>query len=124
MADELRALEHDLRDAADEVTDGAYGVVKKAAVNVKRDWRRNARHSSGTHARAYPFSITFDISQPGLDHVTAVVGPDHAKKQGELGVILEFGSPTSPPHNDGGRAMREEEPRFEKALRALAEDAL
>lgn len=124
MADELYRLERDLRDASDEVKDGAHGVVKKGALNVKNDWRKNARQTAPPHARHYPRSISFDISKPGLDVVTAVIGPDKDKTQGALGNLLEFGSVNNPPHNDGGRALRDEEPRFHRAIADLGGDVL
>lgn len=123
MPDPLGELSADLRGAAGEVRKGAYGVVKKGAVNIKKDWRANARESAGAHAKHYPGTIGFDITREDADEIVAVIGPAD-RGQGELGPILEFGSPHSPPHNDGGRALRAEQDRFEQALANLAEDAL
>lgn len=93
-------------------------VIKRAAVNVKKDWRANAKASSGTHARAYPYSVTFDgPTREGFD-VFAVVGPDKDKPQGALGNLLEYGDggAKNPPHNDGKRAADAEAPKLEKHL--------
>ena len=49
------------------------------------------------------------ISPAGLE---AEIGPDKSRPQGALGNLLEFGSENNPPHNDGGRALQAEEPRF------------
>lgn len=98
-------------------------VVSKGALNVKNDWRSNAASSAGRHARLYPSSIGYDIAQsPGV--VEAVIGPDKARPQGALGNLLEFGSVHNPPHNDGGRALDAEEPRFAAAVEALADQFL
>lgn len=98
-------------------------VVTKGALNIKNDWRANATSSAGRHARLYPASIGYDIAEgPGL--IEAVVGPDKAKAQGPLGNLLEFGSVHNPPHNDGGRALDAEEPRFAAAVEAVADQFL
>lgn len=94
-------------------------VVEHGAVNVKRDWRANAAASAGRHARRYPDSITYDISFTPVG-VSAEIGPDKARPQGALGNLLEFGSVKNPPHNDGGRALAAETPRFLAAIAALA----
>ena len=111
MADSLAALAADLRAAARGAPKTAHAVVKRGAVNVKRDWRANAKGSAGAHARHYPSSIAFDITPPA-DVVVAEIGADKTLRQGPLGNLLEYGSRNSPPHNDGGRALRAEEPRF------------
>lgn len=83
-------------------------VVAKGLLNIKNEARRNATASSGTHAKAYPATITYD---PDPDGLGGEVGPER-RGQGHLGPILENGSITSPPHRDLGRALDAEEPRF------------
>lgn len=124
--DALRRLAHDLSEAPRKAQRDALAVVEHAAVNVKKGWADNARQSSGHHAPMYPNSISYDISLGAAlaGRVEAEVGPDKTKRQGALGNLLEFGSVNSPPHNDGGRALREEAPKFEAALAAVALDAL
>ncbi len=124
MADELRKLSQDLHRASAEVAGVAHGVVKRGAVNVKRDWRENAKRSAGAHARAYPFSIGFDITPRGVVPIVAEIGPDKEARQGALGNLLEYGSTNNPPHNDGGRALRTEEPRFVKMMEQEVEKLL
>ena len=96
-------------------------VVSKGALNIKNDWRANA--SGNAHAPHYPASITYDMDVRA-DAVEAEIGPDKDKKQGALGNILEFGTSKNPPHNDGGRALAVEEPKFIAACEAVAEQAL
>ena len=93
-----------------EAERGMVAVVTRGALNVKNDWRDNARASSGRHARLYPNSISYDIT-PIPGGARAEIGPDKDKLQGALGNLLEFGSVNNPPHNDGGRALLAEEPR-------------
>jgi hypothetical protein len=115
---QLVGLAVDLAASEAAVRQQARAVVSKGALNIKNDWRANARASSGRHARLYPSSIGYDLhSAAGL--IEAVIGPDKGGPQGPLGNLLEFGSVHNPPHNDGGRALLAEEPRFIAAVEAL-----
>jgi hypothetical protein len=91
-------------------------VLMRGALNIKRDWRSNARASSGRHAPMYPGSVGFDVAAYGRDMWMATIGPDKGAPQGALGNILEYGSVKNPPHRDGGRALDAEEPRFEAQM--------
>lgn len=126
MTDSLRSLAHDLSDAPRKAQRAVVVIVEHAAVNVKQSWAENARQSSGRYAPAYPNSITYDLSLAGalVGHVEAEIGPDKTRRQGPLGNLLEYGSANNPPHNDGGRALREEAPKFESEIAATALDAL
>jgi hypothetical protein len=97
-------------------------VVKRGAQNIKTGWQANARASAGAHARLYPSTISYDVTEgPGV--VEAEIGPDKARPQGPLGNILEYGTSTQAGHNDGGRALDDEEPRFLAQVEALSERA-
>jgi hypothetical protein len=95
-------------------------VVARGALNVKRDWRTNARATGRKHAKHYPRSIGFDIARYGPDIWAATIGPDKGGPQGALGNLLEYGSVHNPPHNDGGRALAVEMPRFVAQMELLA----
>ena len=88
------------------IVDTVEPVVKKAAVNVKKDWRDGAKASAGRHASGYPFTINFDMTRT-LTGVEAEVAPD-ASGQGNLAPILEFGTVHNPPQGDGQRAADNE----------------
>ncbi|MDH6709749.1 hypothetical protein P3T27_006498 [Kitasatospora sp. MAA19] len=98
-------------------------VVSRGALNIKRDWSANARSSSGRYAPHYPSSIGYDLVTTPLG-AGAVIGPDKGATQGALGNILEFGTSRQGGHNDGGRALAAEEPRFLAAVEQLARDLL
>lgn len=119
----LDALAAQLRTAQAQVLRAVQPVVSKGALNIKNEWRSNATQSAGAHARLYPASITYDLN-PGSDSVEAVIGPDKGARQGALGNLLEFGSVNNPPHNDGGRALDAEDPRFVDAVSAAAQAAV
>ena len=124
--DDLRRLAHDLSEAPRKAQRDAVAVVEHGAVNVKQGWAENARESSGKYAPAYPSSISYDLSLGAAlaGHIEAHIGPDKSKRQGALGNLLEFGSVNNPPHNDGGRALRDEAPKFEAELAKVTLDAL
>ncbi|QXE36207.1 hypothetical protein KQY30_20130 [Streptomyces sp. GMY02] len=94
------------------------GIVMRGALNVKNQWRANAQASAGRHARLYPYSVSYDpLPMPG--GASAEIGPDKDKPQGALGNILEYGTSRQGGHNDGGRALIAELPRFEAQVVAL-----
>lgn len=103
-----------------EAERGMVAAVTRGALNVKNDWRTNAIASSGRHARRYPYSISYDVT-PIPGGAEAEIGPDKDKPQGALGNLLEFGSVNNQPHNDGGRALLAEEPRFTAQVAAITE---
>lgn len=120
---ELVALAAQLRAAPAELDRALGPVVSKGALNIKNEWRDNARVSAGAHAKLYPASIGYDLEN-GPGFLGAVIGPDQDARQGRLGNLLEYGSVNNGPHNDGGRAMDSEEPRFGDAVEAAAAAAL
>jgi hypothetical protein len=112
------SLAAQLRRAGSEaLTREVEAVVKRGAVNVKKDWRANAKETAGSAARVYPYSITFDgpTRLPG-HRIEAEIGPDKGKRQGALGNLLEYGSVNNPPHNDGKRAADKEQDKFAEAV--------
>ncbi|MFJ8110428.1 hypothetical protein [Streptomyces sp. NPDC096132] len=117
---DVRRLERHLARSIPRVRRDARGVVMRGAVNVKRDWRNNAQATGRKHAKHYPRSVGFDIARFGPDIWAATIGPDKAGPQGPLGNLLEYGSVHNPPHNDGGRALAAEMPRFLAQMELLA----
>ncbi len=94
--------------------------MNHGAVNIKRDWRKNA--SGIEHAPRYPQSISYDLDRTDYGY-EAVVGPEDGtgggEHQGFLGPILEFGGAHNGPRNDGGQALDAEAPRIEKAIASI-----
>jgi len=117
----LDALAADLEGAAVRLPASLVPVVSKGALNVKNDWRANA--SGNRHAPHYPATIGYDLAVTASS-ISAVIGPDKNLPQGPLGNILEFGTSKNPPHNDGGRALAAEEPRFIAAVEEAAAKAV
>lgn len=117
---ELLTLPAEVDAEAQEVAREAYPVVKQMAAKLQRDWRRNARSSSGAHGKHYPGTITSEqrFSTDGPDWE---IGPDSSMPQGGMGAGFEYGSVHQPPHNDMGQAMVTLEPLFEAAVKKIAD---
>lgn len=117
---ELQALSAAVEASEAMLAAEGAAIVKRGAQNVKVGWQANAQSGAGAHARLYPASISYDVTQaPGI--IEAEIGPDKDRTQGPLGNILEFGTSTQAGHNDGGQALDDEEPRFIAQAEALAE---
>jgi hypothetical protein len=119
VSDDLRDLIADLAGAGNDarVLDVVEPVVKRGAVNIKKDWRAKAAAAAPAHARQYPYSIDFDTARSTLAHsVGAVIGPDKDKPQGALGNLLEFGSVNNPPQLSGQQALDAEADAFEQQV--------
>lgn len=121
---DVRRLELHLARSIPRARRDARSVTMRGALNIKRDWKSNARSSAPKHAPQYPSSIGFDLAGYGPDIWMAIIGPDKGGPQGALGNLLEYGSVHNPPHRDGGRALDVEEPRFEEQMALIAERGL
>ncbi|MGW1931881.1 hypothetical protein [Streptomyces sp. NPDC001919] len=121
---DVRRLEQHLARSIPRIRQASRGVVARGALNIKKDWRANARATGRKHARHYPRSVSYTLTPFGRDIVSAEIGPEKSGPQGALGNLLEYGSVKNPPHNDGGRALAAELPRFEAQIALLAERGL
>jgi hypothetical protein len=122
-ASDLAKLRTDLTAAA-KITEAVRAVTVKAAVNVKKGWRENAAATAPVHAKAYPYSITFDDPTVVSGTISVEIGPDKGKRQGALGNLLEYGSANNPPHNDGKRAAEAEHDAFASYVLKAGGEAL
>jgi hypothetical protein len=116
---DVHRLERHLTRQLPQARRDARAVTRRGAMNIKRDWAVNARATAPKHAPAYPRAISYDVYNYTPDMTIAVIGPDKGRTQGALGNLLEYGSVNNPPHNDGGRALAVELPRFEAQIAAI-----
>ncbi|MFI5769652.1 hypothetical protein ACIA74_14035 [Streptomyces sp. NPDC051658] len=121
---DVQRLQRHLARVIPEARRNTRSVVVRGAMNIKKEWRQNARQSAPKHAPYYPRTVGYDVLGFGPDQVLAIIGPDKSKTQGALGNILEYGSVKNPPHNDGGRALINELPRFEAQMALILQRGL
>jgi hypothetical protein len=114
-------LADDLQQASDDAVKGAKGVVSKGLLTIKKETK--AAWSGLAHAPALPRAVSYDTEVKGT-LVTGEVGPDKARRQGALGVFLEYGSVNNSPKPALNPALDREEPRFASALEDLGVDLL
>lgn len=111
---EVRTLAADLRSAPARVLPLAAAAVKRGAVNIKDQLRREM--SASKYFKGAARDITFDLDASGLD---AEIGPESGPgRPGALANIAYFGSSrgggTVP---DPQGALDAEAPKLERALR-------
>jgi hypothetical protein len=99
-------------------------VVAKGALNIKNDARANVKRTAPVHSGGAENTINYDVEASGAS-IVAEIGYDRSMRigkgyPGKLGNLLEYGGggDHSPPHRDLGRALDDEEPKFEAALNA------
>jgi hypothetical protein len=118
---EITVLADAITKASQVAPADAAKVVFVGAIQIKKDAQR--RISGHRRWRRLPYAIDFDTYR-SLKGPAAEIGFNHAKPQGKLGNIPEYGSPTSAPIRSVGPAADAEQPRFEKAMEDLAVKAL
>lgn len=115
---ELRAFAADLRSAPQRVVDKVPAIIKKGAVEIKKQMVEEMRGSRSF--RGVASSISFDILDGGF---TAEIGPvsEPGPRPGDLTSIAYFGG-----SNGGGGtvpdpvgALNADAPRMEKVLADL-----
>jgi hypothetical protein len=118
---EVTALADAITKASAPALADTEAVVFKGAMNIKRDAAR--RISGHPRFRRVPSSIDFDMYH-SLKGPAAEIGPNHAKPQGNIAHIAEYGGLHSAPIPFMRPAADAEEPKFVKALEDLAVKAL
>lgn len=114
---QLNAL---LDRASSQLVRDVKSVVKKTAVEVKKDATKRLRAgltAGGSKGKSrlspYARSITFDILDAGL---SAEIGPDQSMNQGTAGRGVEFGSANHGPIPHMLPAADAQEPKFQSFL--------
>lgn len=100
-----------------ELLPEAKRIVARGAYNIKKDAK--SRAPRGPHLPYYADSITYETTLT-KSSAYAEIGPDKHKRQGALGNLLEYGSPSSPAHPHMGPAGEAEQPKFAAAMEKLA----
>lgn len=125
---EVDALHASFGDVPAKTVRSVRQAVEISARNVKDDWRGAARGLSGGHARAYPFSITYDVDRTavfGVDVIRAEIGPELGRKQAGLGILEDApGGVKAAPQHAARLAMRANENDFIRGVLLAAADPL
>jgi hypothetical protein len=120
-AHEVTALADAITKASRVAVKDVEAVVFRGAIQIKKAAAR--RISGHPRLKRLPSAIDFDMYQ-SLKGPAAEIGPNHAKPQGPLGNIAEYGTPRTPPMPFMRPAADAEQPRFERAMEDLAVKAL
>ncbi|MDT0211240.1 hypothetical protein [Curtobacterium sp. BRD11] len=116
-ASALDLLAADLGEVASSAGPYVRDAMERTAIDVRDDWRKQA--TGIKRMRAYPSSIGYDFiafQGFGATVLTCEIGPDKNRKQGALGNIVEFGSPTFAPRHQGDQALAAHSDEFEELL--------
>lgn len=119
---EVLALEADLRAVPPEANRRVRKALEVTARGVKDDWRQGAT-ISGSYAKSYAGSISYDIGYPG-GAIEAIIGPVLGRTPGAGAGFLEEGGGgvDGPPHHAGRDALEANEADFYRGLEiAIAE---
>lgn len=117
-ASDLYALSRDLGKVGSAIAGSLYDTYREGAADLRDEWKRNARETSGETGKHYPNSITAEM-RVGLN-IQAEIGPDPSRPQG--GMSFEYGSVNQPPHLDGQLATDRIVPLLERRIDTVVDD--
>lgn len=118
---EVRKLAADLSEAESNAAPLVRKAVEVSARRVKDAARDNMRDVK--YMPHIPAAVDYDLLGSG-DGITAEVGFDRGKRQGQLGNIYEYGSRFFPARGPLTHALHENEADFVKGITLAATDAL
>lgn len=110
----LASLANEFSRSGPKVKKGTELVIKKTATEIKKQARASASRSGGSHAARAYLKINYDMHGPA----DAEIGYDKSG-QGNLGAILEFGTPRTGAKRDLTRAWEMESRKAYKYIEDL-----
>lgn len=113
MSDEIARLSADLGHVAFDVAKRVQKAVEVAARNTKDEAQKNAKETSGRHAKGYPHTIDYEMHF-GLTQTRAEVGPDISRYGGQAALGILEDSP--------GRARNAPKRNLERAAKSTFDD--
>ena len=99
------------------------GVISRAGVQIKKDWRGRWQSMPHKHIPHLVRGVGYDTSQRGNTY-SVEVGVDPKNRQAFLAKIITYGTLTSGPHDAGQAALDTETPKMEKAALDVAVELL
>lgn len=120
---ELFELAADISSAPAKANRNVKKAIEFTSVEIKNDWRQGAE-VSGSYARSYPASISYDLHYPG-GAIESEIGPVLGKTPGAGAGFLEEapGGVDGPPHHAGRDALEANEEDFYRGLEIAIFDA-
>jgi hypothetical protein len=110
-----------LDKAAGDVFDKMYPVVRRGALNVKKDLQSEAQ--GHPHTPYLPAAISYD-TKATKSQISAEIGPDKDKTGGAIANVVYFGTAKNAPVLDINGPLDREEPKFLKAIEDAIEGLL
>lgn len=107
--------------AADDVFDKMHPVVRRGALNIKKDLQAEAQ--GHPHTPYLPAAISYD-TRALKNQILAEIGPDKDKVGGAIANVVYFGTSKNPAVLDINGPLDREEPKFLKAIEDALEDLL
>ncbi len=121
---DLDALMRDLGSVPLDAGKNVGPALGRTSQLAKESWRDAAKGPSGGHARAYPYSIDYDVTG-GFPRWEAEVGPNLGRAQGALGILEDApGGVAAAPQSARPRVVKAVEKDFERGLDRAVADAL
>lgn len=125
MSDDLDALVRDLGEFPRHSGRFVESALKVTAHKMKESWQGLAKGPSGGHAKAYPFSVDYDVTKRSFPSFEAEVGPSLGRTQGALGILEEAnGGVRAAPQNVRPKVIKANEADFEQGMDRAVDDAL
>lgn len=118
---EIDKLAADLSSVARDTQPNVRKAVEVTARKIKDGWRDRLKGSATLPG--LPGAVSYDIDEPG-GSVEAEIGFDKGRRQGALGNVSEFGTPTVGPRGYGLASLEENQEDFAKGIGLAAGDTL
>ena len=118
---ELNRLAADLEKAGREVRPNVVKATHVTARKIKDRWRDKLKGSSTLPG--LPSAVSYDVKSPS-GAVEAEIGFDKGRRQGALGNVSEFGTPSVGPRGFGLASLEENQDDYVTGLEKAIDDTL
>lgn len=118
---EINKLAADLGSASRDTKANVRKAVEVTARKVKDSWRDKLKGSSTLPG--LPSAVSYDVKSPS-GAVEAEIGFDKGRRQGALGNVSEYGTPSVGPRGFGLASLKENEEDFVTGIELAADETL
>lgn len=117
---ELTRLSINLGEVAANAGENVVKAFKVTSIKTKESWQEPLKGSATLPH--LPYAIDFDITSDGRT-IESEIGFNKSKRQGPLGSISEYGTPTIPGRGYGIKALEDNQADFVRGLDIALEQA-